>query len=51
MREVLYDLRTIKQQGNELEQFYRKRLNNAIHICGNFHGEEKKITLYIDGIS
>ena len=51
MREVLADLRNIKQNANESEESYRKRLNEAIFRCGNVHTEDEKMTLYVDGLS
>lgn len=51
MHEVSGDLCNMKQQENEVEKSYHKIVNNAIPRCGNDHGEDKKITLYNDGLS
>lgn len=51
MREVLDELRTNKHQENEFEESYRKKISNAIHACGNVHGEDEKTNLYIDWLS
>lgn len=44
MREVLEDLRDVKQMVDEKEYQYRKRLNEAIFKYGNVHLETRKIT-------
>lgn len=51
MREMLEDLCKFKQKADKTEDEYRKRLNGAIVRCGNFHSEDEKIILYLDGLS
>lgn len=41
----------LKQQDNELETSYFKRVHHPIHCFGKLHGEEENITVYIGGIS
>ena len=51
MREALETLRDVRQENTETEEDYRKRLNVAIHRCGNVHSEDEKMTLYVDGLA
>ena len=50
MRESLVHLRSVSQGVDETEIAYRKRLLGALHRCGNVHGEDEKMTLYVDGL-
>ena len=51
MRKFLEDLRNIRQGEDEVEEAYRKRLNECVFRCGNVHSEDEKMTLYVDGLS
>lgn len=51
MREVLEDIRNVKEEQEEVEEDSLKRLNDAIFRCGNIHSEYEKITLYVNGLS
>lgn len=51
MREELENLRSIRQHDDKLEESYRKHSNQAIRSCGNFHEDDEKMTMFIDGLS
>lgn len=50
MHKALENLRQIRKGDDELEESYRKRLNKAIHRCGNVHEDDEEMTMYIEGI-
>lgn len=50
MSEVLEDLPDERENADEVEQGYRKRLNNAVLRFGNIHNEDGRITIYLDGL-
>lgn len=51
MREVLEHLSNIRWDETEVEEEYRKKLNQAVFGCGNIYSADEKITLYINGLS
>lgn len=42
MRDVLEDIRRVKQKADENEEQYRKCFNEAIIRCGNIHSEDER---------
>lgn len=51
MREVLEDLRNVREKADEVEEGYFKRLKNSIFRCGNINNEDEKMSIYVDGLS
>lgn len=51
IRKVLEDLRNITWGESEVEEDYRKIVNLAAFRCGNVENEDRKIDLYVDGLS
>lgn len=51
MRDALNNLHPACQRENELEESYHKRFNDVIHLWGNVHEDDEKMTLYVYGLS